>query len=750
MSKEQAKIPDIPTYVVDAIIPGMGFFGATPENCLKIEIGQSIDLIEISIEAPSQEILNIGEISFEGLNCEWLPRALISAKFEMSTIYGELSDKECLENFLDGRLLHTKSENRPFLRIQFNAHHFVQRIHIKNRNDAYGSRSRYLVVRSFLGGQPIGVYKNFDIEAATRKAAYLLAKLDILTRPIQSKQDLLGTVATFRKEVIKRIESNTLKLSTDELCELLPFNKPNEAPRKYVLCICAHILLLELNNKDSINTRFLRKFSPLLSNDLLINQLTEETEHLLKTRGEGQAKITISRHEIHEARLIKKKNLFLQGMDKVINSLSKGGITAMLGYGTLLGAVRERSFMAHDDDVDLIYFDGSKSKDEVESKKPHIIELLAASGIMAWDSGYGHLHTAVDEGVGVDLFPIWEEEGQAFLAMEQLKIRGTPFNTLIPPSTVKLYDREFPAPANPEAFLADRYGEGWLYPDPYYEWPWPIDRIVTRIAEEVRAALERRARVPRRHWGRICRVAWGQRIKLGESSPPMNSLSTISVARQTGFDAVEIDVRVSSDGVPVLAHDDHLVGPDGDILITRSQVDAIKRFRLGNFAEADVYIPTLEDALKHAKGMDVQIDARISPDQVPLLRQAAERARFDPTRLQFCVYDIQQARALLIHFPESVLMWKSYQPFLDIDDYFLDEAKALGLDGVMLSLPPADKDYSEFMNKLRKRGLRVLFFIHSGDDNVLRKMISSGVDYVTTLANDSPVFRALDVGGESQ
>lgn len=735
----------IPAALIDALLPGAGFFGASPENCLNVEVNALVDRVEISIEAPAAEILNIGEISLEDADGALVSRVDACARIEMSSIYGESTLEKCFDDFVAGRLLHTKLEDRPWLRIHLKNPTHLRRVSIKNRGDIYGCRSKYLVMRAFSGQNLVSEYRNFSPGDVRKDAERLLRDLGLLDEVPSSEKDLGSFVRTAQKIIKEKIEAGAIDLSLRQVCQLLPLMSAKREISNYQLTLCALAVLLKWQGRSHVETEFLRSFAPVLRTDLSIDKLRLEIERLLHLRQGIEKRVVVGRHRIQESRLINRKNAYLQKIEEVIDILSSIGVSAMLGYGTLLGAVRNGTFLPHDDDIDLMAFDGSRSEAETVACKNKVIEALTKKGIRAWESGFGHLHVAFDADM-IDIFPIWRDGDIAYLAMENLAIRGVPFDQLLPTSTVRLYGRSFPAPADPEAFLANRYGEGWRHSDPYYEWPWPVERILTRVPEKVRVAIERRSMQTRRHWGRLCRVAWGQRVKRGETAPPMNCLPTIVVARETGYDAVELNVRVSADGVPVLAHDDRLVGPDGDIVVTKSSVESIQRFRLGAFEGEDVFIPTLEAALVHAKGMDVQIDARISAKQVPLLRASVERAEYDPARLQFCVYDIAQARALLANFPESVLMWKTYRPFLDVDEYFLDEAKALGLDGVMVPVPPANEDYTGFMKSLRERGLRVLFFIHSGDDGVLKKMVLNGVDYVTTIANQSPIFKQVEFG----
>lgn len=90
---------------------------------------------------------------------------------------------------------------------------------------------------------------------------------------------------------------------------------------------------------------------------------------------------------------------------------------------------------------------------------------------------------------------------------------------------------------------------------------------------------------------------------------PENSLKAISECTRLGVDLVEIDVRVTADGVPVLFHDatvDRTTNGSGQI--NELDLNGVRKLRLlsgagGEEAElTDEIIPTLEEALSLTKG----------------------------------------------------------------------------------------------------------------------------------------------------
>ena len=249
-------------------------------------------------------------------------------------------------------------------------------------------------------------------------------------------------------------------------------------------------------------------------------------------------------------------------------------------------------------------------------------------------------------------------------------------------------------------------------------------------------------------------IAWGQMIGNEKNTPPKNSLPIIDEAILKGFDAIELDIRISSDNVPVLAHDNKLLSCDGksSIFVDETPSSELNNFSLGLWNNEPVFIESLACALAKLSSKDIMIDPRMRPDQLYLLRDVVDNCNFDPCRIQFCVYDSESAVQLLKFFPESVLLWKIALPFQDIGELDLDEAVYLGMDGVMLISPLHDQDFQSLTTMLKEKNLKVLYYIHGGwpkrqypDDPTksLYNMIISEVDYITSVAHHLPIFKKL-------
>ena len=86
---------------------------------------------------------------------------------------------------------------------------------------------------------------------------------------------------------------------------------------------------------------------------------------------------------------------------------------------------------------------------------------------------------------------------------------------------------------------------------------------------------------------------------------PENTLSSIDKGLELGADAIEIDVRFTSDGIPVLMHDTSVTrttDEDRYVRVNQLTLDEIKELDAGSWYSAEYageQIPTLEEALAH-------------------------------------------------------------------------------------------------------------------------------------------------------
>lgn len=141
-----------------------------------------------------------------------------------------------------------------------------------------------------------------------------------------------------------------------------------------------------------------------------------------------------------------------------------------LNSGTLLGVVREKGLIAHDDDVDLAVILDAGSAEEAAKEWLKACETLHRNGLLKdvprRNPASVKLISNMD--VKIDLFPGWIEGDKVFVYPHT-------FGELARSDVLPLAQSDvkgLPVPRKPEAMLAVNYGPEWRVPDARFEFPW--------------------------------------------------------------------------------------------------------------------------------------------------------------------------------------------------------------------------------------------------------------------------------------
>ncbi|MEQ6903552.1 LicD family protein [Nocardioides sp. YIM 152588] len=154
----------------------------------------------------------------------------------------------------------------------------------------------------------------------------------------------------------------------------------------------------------------------------------------------------------------------------VLAVMHTAGIEGFLAYGTLLGAIREGTFIGHDDDVDLGYVSHHRAPADVVRESFRLERTLVRAGIeVERYSGAGlKVHVADASGArrGLDIFGgFWDGDRLALLGEIHQPFRR---EWIEPLGTATLAGETFPVPAHPERLLEVMYGPHWRTPDPTF------------------------------------------------------------------------------------------------------------------------------------------------------------------------------------------------------------------------------------------------------------------------------------------
>ena len=164
-------------------------------------------------------------------------------------------------------------------------------------------------------------------------------------------------------------------------------------------------------------------------------------------------------------------------LSDAVQALEAAGVTAWLTDGTLLGAIRERGFIEHDQDMDL----GAM----ITEYTPAALHELDAAGFTIRKTlgtkARGLEHKLARDGFHLDIFWHYDSKGGGVWHAAWDKGRMLRFDyTRLVLERLAFLGREYWAPSPPRLHLVQKYGPDWRTPDP--EWDWARDPANRRDA----------------------------------------------------------------------------------------------------------------------------------------------------------------------------------------------------------------------------------------------------------------------------
>jgi len=201
---------------------------------------------------------------------------------------------------------------------------------------------------------------------------------------------------------------------------------------------------------------------------------------------------------------------------------------------------------------------------------------------------------------------------------------------------------------------------------------------------------------------------------------PENTMPSFVKAYECGATAIEFDVRLTKDGVPIIYHDDNFKRLTGvDAYVADVSFEETRKLRV----KGEAPIPTLEEVLEFASGklaVDVELKVvGVEEETVNLLRK----------------YGLED-KALITSFLPTVLgEIKNIAPDIEVgvlleewDDEYLDIARRIEAYAL---LPPYTIVTRELVDKIKGSGYALIVWTVN-DPQEAERLLEMGVDGIIT------------------
>jgi glycerophosphoryl diester phosphodiesterase len=197
------------------------------------------------------------------------------------------------------------------------------------------------------------------------------------------------------------------------------------------------------------------------------------------------------------------------------------------------------------------------------------------------------------------------------------------------------------------------------------------------------------------------------------SAAPENTLAALRRSIEEGVEIAEVDIRLTSDGIPVLLHDESLLRTTGNPHLvqelTLAEVEKLDAGSSNSIEFKGEQIPTLEEALLLARGKLKMLLHMKLPHSGPVIAATVRKTHFPVTDTLIMSDEFDTIVQMKRLVPGASMVHLSYElPVGPIaQQAYIEKQKRVGATRAALDLDEPDEDY---MAMAKNVGLRILLW----------------------------------------